>query len=92
MLVLPALAVVAALALASDAQVRPNCAAAFGDNSILALQGFGLTTLNRTTGNPNTTGVPLVLGQGGAITGASLKVLSVRARRTRLMRVLSSGS
>lgn len=39
---------------------------------------FTLAALYTTLPNANTTGVPLVLGQDGAITGASFEVLSVR--------------
>lgn len=39
---------------------------------------FTLAAYNNTWPNTNTTGLPLVLGQNGATTGAEFKVLSVR--------------
>ena len=39
---------------------------------------FTLAAWNKTGTNANDTGVPLVLGQNGAVDGAEFKVLSVR--------------
>lgn len=39
---------------------------------------FTLAALNTTLPNANSTGAPLVLGSGGAITGAAFYILSVR--------------
>ena len=55
----------------------PQCAG-LGLSAFDIAYNFTLAALN-TTGTPaNDTGVPLVLGQAGAIDGAEFKVLSVR--------------
>jgi hypothetical protein len=58
--------------------VGPQCAG-LGVATFDVTYNFTLAAYNKTLPNANDTGVPLVLGQNGAIDGAEFKVLSVRA-------------
>ena len=55
----------------------PQCAG-LGPSAFDVAYNFTLAAYNVSGANANDTGVPLVLGQAGAIDGAEFKVLSVR--------------
>lgn len=56
----------------------PNCEVFGGNGFASTSQKFTLAAWNTTRPNTNSTGVPLVIGHAGSISGASLKQLSVR--------------
>ena len=71
-------ATAAAVALpAAKRDLAPSCNL-LGGGAFDTAQNFTLAAWNTTLPNANNTGVPLVLGQAGAISGAEFKVLSVR--------------
>ena len=73
-----AFAATAAVALpAVKRDLAPSCNL-LGGGAFDTAQNFTLAAWNTTLPNANNTGVPLVLGQAGAISGAEFKVLSVR--------------
>ena len=57
--------------------VGPQCAG-LGPSAFDIAYNFTLAAYKTTGTNANDTGLPLVLGQAGAIDGAEFKVLSVR--------------
>lgn len=58
--------------------VGSNCEVFGGNGFASTSQKFTLAAWNTTGPNTNLTGVPLVIGHAGSISGASLKQLSVR--------------
>ena len=68
------------VALPTKRDTAPSCAG-LGGGAFDTASNFTLSAYYTDESlNTNTTGVPLVLGQAGAISGASFKVLSVRTR------------
>ncbi|KAJ3490100.1 hypothetical protein NLI96_g1686 [Meripilus lineatus] len=61
-----------------DPPTSPGCVG-LGGGAFDNISSFTLAAYNKTLPNANSTGAPLVLGQAGAIVGASFKVLSTYA-------------
>lgn len=81
-----AFAASAAFAVPAMKRTSPSCTN-LGGGAFDNAKTFTLAAYNTSLPNANTTGVPLVLGQAGAISGVSFKVLSVRVHAdTRLVR------
>ena len=70
------LAATAVLALPAVKRTSPSCDG-LGGGAFDRVNSFTFAAYNTSLPNANTTGVPLVLGQAGAISGASFHVLSV---------------
>ena len=74
------LAATAVLALPAVKRTSPSCDG-LGGGAFDRVNSFTFAAYNTSLPNANTTGVPLVLGQAGAISGLELKVLSVRVQQ-----------
>ena len=79
-----------ALAAPAKRSLAPSCAN-LGGGAFDTADNFTFAAYYTDGPNANTTGVPLVLGQAGAIDGASFKVLSVRPAPSLPSRVRSVG-